>query len=263
MDDFLRDVPDFDDILFEKRNKEYGAYVLRKKYNRVVIGSLIAAIIIGCAAVLIPFFRNPAHKNEVVYNVRYVTLENMRRPVEQVYIPEVPSPPSPPQSKSAVRYIAPVVVDSIKPFDNTQILTADLMPNTVQDQQGTANGGGNDIGVLSDFDGGGSGSEVPFILVEVKPTFKGGDENAFRIWVQKRTIYPKIAEDNGIQGRVIITFIVETDGSVSNVKVVRSVDPILDNEALKAVMASPKWTPGRQRGIPVRVRFQIPLDFRL
>jgi periplasmic protein TonB len=261
MSDFLNDLPDFDDILFEKRNKEYGAYILRKGYNHVVLGSIIAAIIIGCAAVIIPYIRIPIHKKDVVYNVRYVSLENMRSPDEQVYIPEVPAPPAPPQSQAAIRYIAPVVVDSIMPFENSQILTAELMPATVLDQQGIVNGAGDQVGVLSDVDGG--GNEVPFILVEVKPTFKGGDENVFRLWVQKRTIYPKIAEDNRIQGRVMITFIVETDGSVTNVKVLKSVDPILDNEALKAVMASPKWTPGRQRGEPVRVRFQIPIDFRL
>ena len=76
------------------------------------------------------------------------------------------------------------------------------------------------------------------------PSFKGGDINKFREWVQKRTNYPQAAIDNKIQGRVFLTFIVEKDGSVSNVTVVKGVDPIIDDEAVKAIQASPKWSPG-------------------
>jgi periplasmic protein TonB len=268
MDNSLRDITDFDDILFETRNKEYGAYYLRKRYNGVVVGSLILSIIIGCAAVLIPYYRIPAKKSkEVVYSVRYVTIENMRRPDEQFIPPEVPlpAPPSPTQVRAVIKYVAPEVVDSIMPLENVQIPTTDLILMEGKDQGiggGNINGGGNDIGVLSDFEGGGGGNE-PFIIVEVMPTFRGGDINIFREWVQKRTTYPKMASDNGIQGKVYLTFIVEADGSVTNVKVAQGVDPLLDNEALKAVMSSPKWTPGRQRGEPVRVRFSINLNFQL
>jgi protein TonB len=97
--------------------------------------------------------------------------------------------------------------------------------------------------------------------VEVTPTFRGGGIEKFREWVQKRTNYPQTAQDNGIQGKVIITFVVEKDGSVSNVKVMKGVDKILDDEAVKAIESSPKWSPGLQRGKPVRVRFLFPLVF--
>ncbi len=102
-----------------------------------------------------------------------------------------------------------------------------------------------------------------FVIVEDMPTFRGGDVNKFRDWVQKRVKYPQIASENGIQGKVFIMFVVEPDGSVSNVQILRGVDPALDDEAKKVVMESPKWTPGKQRGAPVRVRFSITVNFQL
>jgi protein TonB len=105
--------------------------------------------------------------------------------------------------------------------------------------------------------------EEIFVIVEDMPTFKGGDINRFREWVQKRVRYPELAAENGIQGRVFITFVVETNGTVSNVTITRSVDALLDEAAKEAVGASPKWEPGMQRGRPVRVRYSIPIIFQL
>lgn len=102
-----------------------------------------------------------------------------------------------------------------------------------------------------------------FVIVEDMPTFKGGDINKFREWVQKRVRYPELAAENGIAGRVFITFVVETNGTVSNVTITRSVDALLDEAAKEAVAASPKWEPGMQRGRPVRVRYSIPIIFQL
>jgi protein TonB len=105
--------------------------------------------------------------------------------------------------------------------------------------------------------------EEVFVIVEDMPKFKGGDINKFREWVQKRVRYPEIAAENSIQGRVYVTFVVETSGLVSNVSVTRSVDALLDEAAKEAVEASPKWEPGMQRGRPVRVRYSIPIIFQL
>jgi len=105
--------------------------------------------------------------------------------------------------------------------------------------------------------------EQIFVIVEDMPTFHGGDVDKFRDWVQSRVKYPQIAAENGIQGRVFIMFVVEPDGSVSNVTILRSVDPALDNEAKRVVESSPKWVPGKQRGAPVRVRFSMPINFQL
>jgi protein TonB len=102
-----------------------------------------------------------------------------------------------------------------------------------------------------------------FVIVEDMPTFKGGDINKFRDWVQKRVRYPELAAENGIQGRVFLTFVVETNGTVSGVNITRSVDQLLDEAAKEAVAASPKWEPGMQRGRPVRVRYSIPIIFQL
>ena len=104
---------------------------------------------------------------------------------------------------------------------------------------------------------------IPFALVEQKPMFQGGDANAFSKWVNQHLAYPDIAKENGIQGRVTLQFTVNTDGSVSGVKVVRGVDPSLDKEAVRVVSASPKWKPGMQRDKPVRVTYTFPVIFQL
>lgn len=104
---------------------------------------------------------------------------------------------------------------------------------------------------------------IPFQLVETRPSFNGGDANEFSKWVNSRLEYPEIAKENGIQGRVTLQFTVEKDGSVTNVKVVRGVDPSLDKEAVKVVSSSPKWTPGKQRDRAVRVTYTFPVIFQL
>ena len=104
---------------------------------------------------------------------------------------------------------------------------------------------------------------IPFQLVETKPGFMGGDANAFSKWVNERLQYPEIAKENGIQGRVLLQFVVGADGSVSNVKVVRGVDPSLDKEAVRVVQSSPKWSPGKQRDRAVKVTYTFPVIFQL
>ena len=104
---------------------------------------------------------------------------------------------------------------------------------------------------------------IPFALVEEKPGFMGGDPNAFTKWVNSRLDYPEIAKENGVQGKVTLQFTVNTDGSVSNVKVLRGVDPSLDKEAVRIVSSSPKWTPGKQRDKAVKVTYTFPVIFQL
>lgn len=104
---------------------------------------------------------------------------------------------------------------------------------------------------------------IPFAFVEEKPKFQGGDANTFSKWVNSKLVYPEIAKENGIQGRVTLQFTVNTDGSVSNVIVLRGVDSSLDKEAVRIVSQSPKWTPGRQRERPVKVTYTFPVIFKL
>jgi len=104
---------------------------------------------------------------------------------------------------------------------------------------------------------------IPFQLVEQKPSFNGGDANEFSKWVNERLVYPEIAKENGVQGRVMLQFTVGADGKVSNVKVLRGVDASLDKEAVRVVSMSPKWTPGKQRDRAVKVTYTFPVIFQL
>ena len=104
---------------------------------------------------------------------------------------------------------------------------------------------------------------IPFQLVEEKPSFMGGDANQFSAWVNKRLVYPEIAKENGVQGRVTLQLTVEKDGSVTKVKVLRGVDPSLDKEAVRVVSMSPKWKPGKQRDRAVPVTYTFPVYFQL
>ena len=104
--------------------------------------------------------------------------------------------------------------------------------------------------------------EEIFQVVEAMPEFPGGTAELMK-WLQKNIKYPSISQENGVQGRVIVQFVVNRDGSIVDPVVLRSVDPYLDKEALRVVSAMPKWKPGEQRGKPVRVKFTLPVQFRL
>jgi protein TonB len=104
--------------------------------------------------------------------------------------------------------------------------------------------------------------EEIFVVVENQPEFPGG-QAAMMKFLSENIKYPVIAQENGIQGRVICNFVVERDGSITDVQVVRGVDPSLDKEAVRVIQSMPKWKPGMQRGKPVRVRFTLPVVFRL
>ena len=104
---------------------------------------------------------------------------------------------------------------------------------------------------------------IPFQLVEEKPSFQGGDINQFLKWVRENQIYPEIAKENGIQGRVTVRATINTDGSLTDIMVVRGVDPSLDKEAIRVVSQSPKWKPGKQSGKAVPVTYNIPVTFQI
>ncbi len=104
--------------------------------------------------------------------------------------------------------------------------------------------------------------EKIFDVVEQPPSFPGG-QAALMSYLSKNVKYPEEALKNNVQGRVIVGFIVEKDGSVSNAKIIRSVDSALDKEAIRIVMSMPKWTPGRQNGRNVRTKYNVPVNFKL
>jgi len=265
----FKDIPDFDDLVFEHRNKEYGAYQLRKKYTRAVITGFIASTLFVVLAIVLPFAFFLNSEKELSGNLLYsypVQVEGLESPPIDVFI--TPPPPPPPRMaevvQEIVRYAPPVIVDSISPAEEyfatmDEVLFQTDIENSVLDGIGTGTGDDMIYGYgFGDGDFGGN-----FFVVEVMPTFRGGDINTFREWVQRRIIYPQAAMQARIQGTVYVTFVVERDGSVSNVTVVRGVAEVLDEEVIMAIESSPMWNPGLQRGQPVRIRYLLPLNFVL
>ena len=104
---------------------------------------------------------------------------------------------------------------------------------------------------------------IPFVTVEQKPTFNGGDANGFAKWMNSRLVYPEVAKENGIEGRVTLQFTIGKDGRLQDVKVLNSPDESLAQEAVRVVSSSPKWEPGRQRDRAVKVSYTFPVIYRL
>ena len=105
--------------------------------------------------------------------------------------------------------------------------------------------------------------DQPFLVAETMPSFQGGDLNKFRTWVQQNVKFPQIALENGIAGRVVLTFVIEKDGRLTNIEVLQTPDRSLSEEAIRVLNKSPKWSPGKQRSQVVRVKYTLPVDFRV
>ncbi len=164
------------------------------------------------------------------------------------------TPPPPPEAPKI-----PVLSDQIDIVDDEIEVADDLFVNLEDD----ANMGVEIMDYVEVQEEEVEEEAIPFQLVEEKPKFQGGDANDFSKWVNQRLVYPEIAKENGVQGRVMLQFTVAPDGSVTNVKVVRGVDSALDKEAVRVVSSSPKWTPGRQRDRAVKVVYTFPVIFQL
>jgi protein TonB len=250
--------PVFDDIVFEQRNKEYGAYRLRKKYNRNVIISILIGTIIVASAIITPYLNAKAAENKAQRAERQVeiTLENLDTPNETV-VPPPPPPPPPQDVVQQVKYVPPVVVDSVKPEEMVRLMTADEAVVTIQDQ--------DVVEVVQEVKEEVQETEVeqePFVVVEEMPMFPGGDTELLK-FIFANTQYPEVAKENNIQGRVTVRFCVTAKGGVSQVSVLKSVDPELDKEAMRVVNSLPTFRPGRQGGKPVPVWFSVPITFTL
>lgn len=174
-------------------------------------------------------------------------------------IPDTTPPPPPPQ-QNPMEEIKALVFD-----DNIEIMEDDVKVDDffVPDDEGELDTTLFDFGEEEVVEEVVEEEVLPFAAVEEKPTFMGGDANDFSKWVNQRLVYPEIAKENGVQGRVILEFTVEKDGSVTNVKVLRGVDSALDKEAVRVVSSSPKWKPGKQRDRTVIVKYTFPVQFVL
>jgi TonB family C-terminal domain len=165
------------------------------------------------------------------------------------------TPPPPPEAPNI-----PVLSDQIDIVDDDIKLDDDMFMNLEDDNTGVEIMDYKEAEVVEEEV---EEEAIPFQLVEQKPSFQGGDANEFSKWVNSKLVYPEIAKENGVQGRVTLQFTVEADGRVTNVKVLRGVDESLDKEAVRVVSSSPKWTPGRQRDRAVKVTYTFPVIFQL
>jgi len=254
----LKRIPNFDDIVFEKRNKEYGAYKLRKRYSRSVIISLLIGTIIMTMAIIIPYFNAKALEARQKRAERQVEIkmENLDQPAEQITPP--PPPPPPPQDVvQQARYVPPVVVDSVKPEENVQLMTADQAQVEVKNEEVV-----EEVQVAKEEVQEEEPEAEPFIVVEEMPTFPGG-EIELQKYLAANTIYPEVAKENNVQGRVFVKFCVTAKGGIDKVSISKSVDPELDAEAIRVVKTLPPFKPGKQGGKPVPVWFTVPINFQL
>ncbi len=251
--------PAFDDIVFEIRNKEYGAYKLRKKYSRNVLISLLIGIIIMATAIITPYLNAKAAEGKAKraeLNV-VVNMENLDQPTD-VVAPPPPPPPPPQETVQAARYVPPVVVDSVKPEEQAQLMTADQAQTEVKNEDVNA----EVVQEVKEEVQETEAEQEPFVVVEEMPMFPGG-EGALLDYIGNHTNYPELAKENNIQGRVIVRFCVTSKGTINQVSILKGVDPELDKEAIRVVSELPPFKPGKQGGKPVPVWYMVPITFTL
>jgi len=252
------DAPAFDDIVFEIRNKEYGAYRLRKKYSRNMLIATLIGVIIIATAIITPFLNAKALESKTKREERQVEIkmENLDQPTDVV----APPPPPPPPAQETVqqaKYVPPVVVDSVKPEETVQLMTADDAQIEVQNEEVVEY-----VEPIKEEIQEEEAEPEPFVVVEEMPMFPGG-EPALLQYIADHTNYPEVAKENNIQGRVIVRFCVTSKGGVNQVSVLKGVDPELDAEAIRVVSTLPTFKPGKQGGKPVPVWYMVPITFTL
>jgi periplasmic protein TonB len=244
-----------EDIVFETRNKEYGSFVLRKKFRKFLTIAFLITIIFAGTVILIPFIKALNNKEAKVVVVKNTVVE-MEKVKDDIPPPPPPPPPPPAAVEQQVKYIAPVVVDSTKEVVEIAIVN-DVVETAVNEAPPEK------VEVVVQEEKAIEEEEPAFIIVEEPATFQGGDLNSFRTWVEKNLEYPAIAAENGISGKVYVQFAVNSKGEVVDVKVLRGVDASLDKEAVRVISTSPKWNPAKQGGRNVKQQFVIPLSFVL
>lgn len=268
------------DIIFEGKNQAYGAYKLRRNtpkrnvYSIVVI-ALLAALFIGIYVAKSAYDKYQAahQKNEQVTELSALNQPKKKAEVKrkEIKIPEKKAEVVK-EVKSSIKFTAPVIKkdNEVKPED--QMKSQDELMQTktaigALDVKGNSDNG-EVLKVTQRVADEPVKVEKPevenkvFDVVEQMPSFPGGNA-ALMKYLSENIKYPVVAQENGVQGRVVVSFVVERDGSITDVKVVRSVDPSLDREATRVVKSMPKWIPGKQNGSAVRVKYNVPVAFRL
>src|SRR5574344_546579 len=277
--------PKWVDMVFEGKNQEYGAYRLRKGTTKrnimaIIIMLLIAAVFASIVGIQAIVEANKA-KVAVTSSVNLTNLAQKKKAkVEKKEQPKVEKKKHPKlkkkqevvkQVKSSIKFVAPVIKrdEDVKPKDEMKS-QSDLQSSKTA--IGAFNVQGNDEGgavlkatqtiITQEPPQHAEAANKVFDVVEQMPSFPGGN-GALMAYLANNIKYPVVAQENGVQGRVIVAFVVEKDGSITDVNVVKSVDPSLDREAQRVVRSMPRWNPGKQNGSAVRVKYNVPVSFRL
>lgn len=267
---------DFLDILFEDRNKNYGAYELRKHYdkrvrNSILITASIALLIVGSYLIYMNIKANNTEttKKPIVEDIK---LEDVKLPDDPKTPPPPPPPPAPPPPvKPSVQFTPPVIKkdEEVKAEEEPPKIE-DIKEKAVSTKTVEGDPNGIDPGLISDSKGTGVVEAPPpppkeeiFTFVEQPPTFPGGDE-ALAKYLNNNIRYPHLATENGISGTVFVSFVVDSEGQIKDVKTVGAAKGGgLEDEAIRVVKKMPKWKPGKQNGRQVSVQFNLPIRFTL
>lgn len=253
------------DLVFEHKHKNYGAYQLRRNYNRTVFVALMITALSFTAAISIPAILDwiNSQKDDKVTAVDITPTDlTAPPPVDESEPP--PPPPPPPPVMETVKFTPPVVEDEKVDEDPPPVQTEETPQISTETKEGT---GGDEI-IIPDA-GNGNGvvepvNEAPLTIVEQMPLFPGGEGEMMK-YIQKNVQYPQVEKEAGISGTCYVTFVVEKDGSITDVKILRGVSggPGCDREAVRVVKSMPSWKAGRQNGREVRVQFNLPIKFTL
>jgi protein TonB len=258
-------------LVFEGKNTEYGAYVLRDESSNRHLKSLIIVTIASLAVVFLPnMIKSVLPAPQVVEQVVSVDMTDLSledQVPEENQLKDIEMPPPPPL-KETVQFTPPVVTkdEDIKEEDlmlTQQELTdnkADISIITVAgDENGT-------VDIRDVIEHKVVIEEEPknkvWDHVEQMPAFPGGDAELLK-WLAKNIEFPTIAIEQGVSGTVMLKFVVTTDGTVGDVEIVKGLDPNCDKAAIRGVKKMPRWTPGKQNGVPVNVWYQCPVKFKL
>ena len=212
---------------------------------------LLMGFVVGLAALFVAF--EWGTKDISAVKVEGIADIIAEEEIEITRVEEIQAPPPPPPPAQVVAEVL-TVVDDDTDLTETEILSSEDTQREAQVQTYVA-----PVAVVEDEE---ESAQQIFTVVEEMPKFPGGETKLLE-FINKGIKYPVIAQENGIQGRVICSFVVNRDGTVVDAEVVRGVDPSLDKEALRVINTMPKWTPGKQRGKPVRVKYTVPITFRL
>ncbi|MEI8047788.1 MAG: energy transducer TonB [Bacteroidota bacterium] len=249
-----------DEIVFEHRNKTYGAYILRKLYNKHITRALLLAVIILLAGLAYPLAASYYAKARAGYIEKAASAEflDMDKPKEEAPPPPPPPPPPPAALEQKVKFVAPVVTTE-EVVEDADIFNQDDLSKTSTNEAVvvTEEVAVEKVEVIEVEE-----AKPVFTIVEEMPSFPGGESERNK-FLADNIVYPQQATENGIQGTVYISFVVDSKGNVTDVKILRGIGGGCDEEALRVVKLMPKWHPGKQNGKQVRVLFNMPIYFKL